>query len=181
MPTHYKYLIIGGGIAGTSATEIIRQNDEQGSLGIISAEPYPLYSRIMLSKPEFYTDRNAPESIFLKQPEWYSTNKIDFLNGRTVIKLDAAKKEITLKDGIILEYEKLLLAVGSHPRLLPDIKATEVKHILYLHTLDQAKEIHQRLNSSETIMVVGGGFISIELCDLLITLGKKVISVNVFP
>lgn len=181
MSTHYKYLIIGGGIAGTSAAETIRQNDKTGSLGIVSAEPYPLYSRVMLSKLEFYTGKNISESIFLKKPEWYSSNKIDFLGGKTAIKLDVSKKRIVLKGGIILKYEKLLLAVGTHPRPLPDIKAADAKNILYLHTLDQAKKINQQLTSSETIMVVGGGFISIELCDLLITLGKKVISVNVSP
>ena len=50
----YKYLIIGGGVAGTTATETLRQNDKDGSIAIVSDEPYIFYSRIMLSKPNFF-------------------------------------------------------------------------------------------------------------------------------
>lgn len=181
MPTHYKYLIIGGGVAGTSAAETIRGTDKEGTVGIVSSEPHRLYSRVMLSKPDFYTKKTAQESIFLKQPEWYSTNTIDFLGGKTVTALDTTQKQVTIDDGEMLSYEKLLLAVGVHPRPLPDLSTEDAKHVLYLHTLDHAREIIQRLDASKTVMVVGGGFISFELCALLTTLGKKVISVIISP
>ncbi len=181
MLTHYKYLIIGGGIAGTSAAETIRSTDTKGTVGIVSSEPHRLYSRVMLSKPEFYTKKNAQESIFLKQQEWYSGNNIDFLSNTIVVALNTAQKQITLHNGEVLSYEKLLLAVGAHPRPLPDLEGVDAGRILYLHTLDHAREIIQHLDVSGTVLVVGGGFISFELCSLFTTLGKKVISVIISP
>ncbi|MEA1929467.1 MAG: NAD(P)/FAD-dependent oxidoreductase [Patescibacteria group bacterium] len=181
MEKKYKYLIIGGGIAGTSAAETIRQNDPKGTLAIISTEPHLLYSRVMLSKPGFYTSKNASGSAFLKQPSWYSANQIDFLGSRTVIALDILKKQVALKNGVVLGYEKLLLATGVQPRSLPNLESVDAERILYLHTLDQAREIERRLISSETIVVVGGGFIGFEMCGLLTALHKKVISVNIGP
>ena len=53
----FKYFIVGGGIAGTTAAETIRAKDADGSIAIVSVEPYPLYSRVMLSKPSFLSDK----------------------------------------------------------------------------------------------------------------------------
>ncbi|MEK9178066.1 MAG: FAD-dependent oxidoreductase, partial [Patescibacteria group bacterium] len=88
MLTHYKYLIIGGGIAGTTAAETIRQYDKDGTLVILSNESHRLYSRIVLSKPEFYENAGAPRTLFLKKPEWYPVNNIDLLCNETVIGLN---------------------------------------------------------------------------------------------
>ena len=80
----FKYLIIGGGAAGVSAAETIRQNDPAGSIAIVSDEPYLLYSRVMLSKPYFFLGKVPFDQIWLKKEEWYKEKNITFLGGKTV-------------------------------------------------------------------------------------------------
>ena len=82
-----KYLIIGGGIAGTTAAETIRRHDSTGTITIVSDEPYPLYSRIMLSKPNFFLQKIPFEQIWLKKENWYEENKINLLLGKTAVQL----------------------------------------------------------------------------------------------
>jgi NAD(P)H-nitrite reductase large subunit len=181
MLTHYKYLIIGSGIAGTTAADAIRQHDKKGTLAILGNEPHRLYSRIVLSKPEFYEKSGAPNTLFLKDLGWYPRNGIDLLCGETVIGLDVGDNRISLASGKIIGYEKLLLSIGVQPNPLPDLEPAEARNILYLHNLDQANTILENIRGRETVLVVGGGFIAIELCDLLTKLDKKVISVISSP
>ena len=108
-----KYLIIGGGIAGTTAAETIRRHDASGSIGIVSDEPHRLYSRVMLSKPNFFLERIPFEQIWLKKDSWYAENDVGLIAGRRAAGLDAFKKTVTLDDGTPLAYEKLLLAIGG--------------------------------------------------------------------
>ena len=111
-----KYLIIGGGVAGTTAAETLRQNDPAGSITIVSDEPYPFYSRIMLSKPNFFLGKIPFENIFLKKENWYKEHNINFMGGVSASDLDSQKKIVSLSNGQIIEYEKLLLAIGGCAR-----------------------------------------------------------------
>ena len=114
----FKYLIIGGGIAGTTAAETIRQNDADGTIVIVSDEPYRLYSRIILSKPNFFLEKMPFDQIWLKPESWYAENKIELMYGRKATRLDAARKEIALDDGRQLSYQKLLISIGGCVRRL---------------------------------------------------------------
>jgi len=66
-----KYLIIGGGVAGTTAAETIREKDKEARIIIISDEPYPLYSRVLLTKPNFFMGKIPFDKIWLKDEDWY--------------------------------------------------------------------------------------------------------------
>lgn len=114
----YKYLIIGGGVAGTTAAETLRGRDKDGSIAIVSDEPR-FYSRIMLSKPNFFLEKIPFDSVWLRKEGWYEENKIEFLEGAVAVKLDIKTKIVELKDGKILQYEKLLLATGGEARPWP--------------------------------------------------------------
>jgi len=168
-----KYLIIGGGIAGTTAAETIRRNDPDGSIAIVSDEPYRLYSRIMLSKPNFFLEKIPFDQIWLKKESWYAENKINFLGGRTAVKLDSTAKVVTLDNAVELHYEKLLLAIGGCARKW-DTAGASRKGIYYLRTLDHAKEIISAVKSAKQAVAVGGGFISFEMCDMLKLAGLDV-------
>ncbi len=161
-----KYLIIGGGVAGTTAAETIRQLDPAGSCSIISDEPYRLYSRIMLSKPNFFLEKIPFDQIWLKQDEWYQKNNISLIAGQKATALDTAEKTVTLDDGTAITYDKLLLATGSCVRTW-DIPGADKQNIFYLRTLDDAKQIIAKVKSSKRAVVVGGGFVGFEMCDML--------------
>jgi 3-phenylpropionate/trans-cinnamate dioxygenase ferredoxin reductase subunit len=167
------YLIVGGGVAGTTAAETIRQHDATGSIAIVSDEPYRLYSRIILSKPNFFLGKLPFDSVWLKAPEWYTEHSIELLAGKRVVKLDPTAQTITLHEGTILQYKKLLLAVGGHSRIYP-VQGLAAEDTFYLHSLDDAKALIKKIKTAKRALIIGGGFISFEMCDLLRTSGVSV-------
>ena len=167
--TQFKYLIIGGGVAGTTAAETIRQNDLSGSIAIVSDESYRFYSRIMLSKPNFFLEKIPLEQIFLKNETWYKGQNINFLGGKTAVGMNAGEKTVSLDDGTVLQYEKLLLAIGGFPRKWDPqkIEGSDKKGVCYLRTLEDAKAIISGIKTAKSAVCVGGGFVSFETCELL--------------
>lgn len=168
-----KYLIIGGGIAGTTAAETIRQRDTTGSIAIVSDEPHRLYSRIILSKPNFFLGKLPFDSVWLKTHEWYREQNIALLAGKKAVGLDRFAKKITLAGGKEIQYEKLLLAVGGQPRTYP-VRNLAAEDTFYLHGLDDADAIIEKIKTAKRALIIGGGFISFEMCDLLRTAGISV-------
>jgi NAD(P)H-nitrite reductase large subunit len=167
--TQFKYLIVGGGVAGTTAAETLRQNDPTGSIAIVSDEPYLFYSRIMLSKPSFFLEKIPFEQIYLKNEAWYKEQNITFLGGKTAVGMNATEKTVTLNDGTALQYEKLLLAIGGYPRKWDPqkIEGADKQGIYNLRTLEDAKAIIQSIKTAKSAVCVGGGFVSFETCELL--------------
>src|ERR1041384_1748317 len=105
---HYKYLIIGGGLAGDAATKGIRELDSEGSIGLISMEPDPPYVRPYLSKGWW---KESPEEKIWRKTE----ERAELHLGRKVVQLDPMKKSVLDKEGEEYTYEKLLLATGGMP------------------------------------------------------------------
>ena len=166
MDNKVKYLIVGGGIAGTTAAETIRSQDKSGSIMIISDEPYPLYSRIMLSKPNFFLEKIPFDNIWLKKDSWYEEKEIILLAGKSVVSLDANNKKIILNDEKEIGYEKLLLAIGGCARKFSG-PGEDKKGIFVLRSLDDAKSIIAGTKVAKQAVAVGGGFVSFEMCEML--------------
>lgn len=173
MPRVFDYLIIGGGIAGTTAAEAIRQRDARRSIAIVSDEPRRLYSRILLSKPNFFLERMPFDQIWLKTDEWYNDQRIELLAGRTAVKLNAHEKIVELDDATQLHYGKLLLAIGSCARNWP-IPGVKKRGVFYLRTLDDAKAITRAVKNAKRGTAIGGGFIGFEMCDMMKRSGLEV-------
>ncbi|KKU52051.1 MAG: FAD-dependent pyridine nucleotide-disulfide oxidoreductase [Parcubacteria group bacterium GW2011_GWA2_47_10] len=170
---NYKYIIVGGGIAGTTAAEAIRTADKTGSLAIISDEQYRLYSRIMLSKPNFFLEKIPFENVWLKKEEWYSANNVAFMPGKKAVALDTSVRTITLDDGNVLTYEKLLLAPGGAARKFPG-PGGDKGGIFVIRSLDDAKGIIAKTKTAKKAIVIGGGFVSFEMCEMLRMAGVDV-------
>ncbi len=169
---HFKYLIIGGGIAGTTAAETLRKNDTEGSIALISDEPYPLYSRVMLSKPAFMRGEQSLESVWLKKTEWYEQNHITFMGGVSANSLDDSAKKVSLLDGREIEYEKLLLAIGAHARKWT-IPGSDKNGIYYLRGLDDTKAIIEAFKTKKKAVLIGSGCVSFEIADVLRSLNME--------
>ena len=168
-----RYLIIGGGISGTTAAETIRRSDPTGSIIIVSDEPYRLYSRIMLSKPNFFLEKIPFDQIWLKKESWYTENNVQLVLGKSAVRLDSQVKTVTLNTGEKLRYEKLLLAVGGCARRW-ELPGAEKRGIFYLRTLDDAKTIMAAVKTVKHAVAIGGGFVSFEMCDMLRLAGINV-------
>jgi len=161
-----KYLVVGGGVAGTSAAETIRAKDKTSPIHIVSDEPYRFYSRIMLSKPSFFLGKVPFDSVFLKNEAWAQDNTITTTFGQRVVSLDTTKKVATLGNGDTISYEKLLLALGCDVCRWT-IPGADKKGVHYLRTLDDAKGIIENVKGAKRAVVIGGGFIGFEMCDML--------------
>lgn len=161
-----KYLIIGGGISGTTAAETIRAKDKDATIVIVSDEPYRLYSRVMLSKPGFFLEKIPFDRIWMKEEKWYEDNNITLLTGKKAVELDAQSKIITLDGGEEIQYDKLLLSIGGHNRMLK-IPGVDKKGVVYLRNLDDTKEIISQIKKSKRAVIIGGGFVGFEMCEML--------------
>src|SRR3989344_556656 len=167
------YLIIGGGVAGTTAAETIRSRDKGGSIVIIKAEPHALYSRVMLSKRGFFLGQITEDRIWLKTKEWYGQNDISLLADRSAVSLEPEKQMLTLENGEGIKYQKLLLAIGSRPNKLK-VSGGEKNGVFYMYTLNDARKIIEAASAAKKAVIAGGGFIAFEMCDLLRQKGLEV-------
>lgn len=176
---HYKYLIIGGGLAGDGATQGIREHDAEGSIGMISMEPDPPYMRPNLSKGLW---KGRPEEKIWRKTAERGT---DIHLNRRITELDPAKKLVRDDQGQEYTYEKLLLATGGTPNHLPFGNG----NIIYYRTFQDYKHLRALTEKGDHFVVIGGSFIGSELAAALTIVGKKVtmvfpengISENIFP
>jgi NAD(P)H-nitrite reductase large subunit len=165
-----KYLIIGGGIAGTTAAEFICINDSSGSIAIVTEEPDRLYSRVLL--PHYLRDKIPFDRMFVRSMEDYAEKNIQLITNTKVEKINTESKKISLDNGEEIQYEKLLLSSGGKVNKL-DIKGSELKGVTYLRTNHDAKEIKEQMNKAKSGVVVGGGFIGIEFAQSFVKVGIK--------
>ena len=161
---HYRYLIIGGGLAGDAAVRGIRELDADGSIGMISMEPDPPYMRPNLSKGLW---KGRPiEKI------WRNTQSqgAELHLGRKVEKLDPQKKHILDNHDDEYTYDKLLLATGGSPIHLPFGGGD----IIYYRDFQDYQRLRKMADTKEHFVVIGGGFIGSEIAAALTIVGKKV-------
>lgn len=168
----YDYLIIGGGIAGTIAAEVIKEKDSSGSLTIVDSDPYPLYSKVLLSS--YLRNKIGFEKLFLRKESDYKDKKIDTFFREEVVKVDAQNKKVFLKSGSEIFYNKLLLASGGTPKKTINLEGVDNSKILYFRTLDDAKKIKEKMKDAKKVIVIGGSFISLELAELFFASGIDV-------
>jgi 3-phenylpropionate/trans-cinnamate dioxygenase ferredoxin reductase component len=166
---HYKYLIIGGGLAGDAAVRGIRELDVNGSIGMFSTELNPPYVRPNLSKGLW---RGRPLEKIWRNTE---SMNVELLLNRRVVELDTEKKCISDESGEEYTFDRLLLATGGSPIHLP-FGGDEV---IYYRDLQDYQRLRALSEQKQDFLVIGGGFIGSEIAAALTMNGKKV--VMVFP
>jgi len=169
----YDYLIVGGGIAGVTAAETIRQKDTSSSICIVSKESAPLYSRVFL--PHYIRGKIPREKVFLRTLDDYTDKNIDVLVGKEIVVANFDMHEVRLSDKGILNYGKLLIATGSTP-LRWRIIGEGLEPILRLQTIDdadRAEQVLRELKGKGDALVVGGGFIALEFLESAVAYGYK--------
>lgn len=175
----YRYLIVGGGMTGDSASRGIRDHDPDGSIGLFGAESHEPYVRPPLTKGLWSGKDEA--SIFRGTPDL----GVDVHAGTRVVSLDLAARTATADDGEMHSYEKLLLATGGTPRHLPG----DGEGVIYFRTLDDYHRLRGLAGDGVRVAVVGGGFIGSEIaaalssngCDVTIVFPDAGIGARLFP
>jgi len=161
----FMYVIVGGGLAGTSAIEGIRELDKKGSILLIAGEKHPPYDRPPLSKKLWFGKKKV-EEIFLHDEKFYGQNGVTVKTGTMVTSLDATKKILVDHKDNTYGFKKLLLATGGFPRTLP-IPGGNLEGICYYRYIDDYLRIRQEASAGKSAVVIGGGFIGSEIAAAL--------------
>ncbi len=163
--SHYKYLIVGGGMTASAAIQGIRELDQQHPIGLLSSELDPPYNRPPLSKGLWKGDKlDTVWSTFDDQG-------VELHLGRTAQRLDLLAKEVLDNTGARTTFDKLLLATGGAPRRLP----FGGDDIIYYRTLPDYRRLRALTERGQRFAVIGGGFIGWEMAAALAMNGKDVV------
>lgn len=156
-------VIVGSGAAGAAAAENLRAHGYEGPITLVGEEP-PI-DRPNVSKD--YLAGTAPEEWMpLRSPEFYSDAGINLITGRRVDSINRETRTVLMADGEELSYGALLFATGAEPRRLP-VPGADLPHVHYLRTLDDSKAIIAALETGTRAVVVGAGFIGLEVAASL--------------
>ncbi|MBZ9793641.1 FAD-dependent oxidoreductase [Rhizobium sp. 3T7] len=166
--THF--VIIGAGECGARTAFALREKGFDGEITLIGSEPLAPYERPPLSKA---TEEGAVEPKFIAEPEKYAAVGISLLTGVTVQDVDPDAKAVALSDGRTIAYDKLLFATGARARAFPGI-AEDSKHIRLLRTHADAVALRKAMVPGKHIVIIGGGFVGLELAATARALGTDV-------
>jgi NADPH-dependent 2,4-dienoyl-CoA reductase/sulfur reductase-like enzyme len=161
-----KFVILGGGmVAGYAAKELVELGMGSGQLTIVSAEAALPYERPPLSKG-FLAGRDTEESILINPEAFYRDHGIALRLGNRVSSVDGAARKLNLEGGGALPFESLILATGASVRTL-DVPGSRLDNIRYLRSLADSKAIRERAGAAHKAVVIGGGFIGMEVASVL--------------
>jgi 3-phenylpropionate/trans-cinnamate dioxygenase ferredoxin reductase subunit len=161
----YTYIIVGGGLAGASAVQGIRECDENGSVLLIGSEEHLPYDRPPLSKKLWFGKKKV-EEIFVHDQEFYDQNGVELALSTKAVSLDANQKTVTDDEGKSYRYEKLLLVTGGTPRSL-SIPGGDLGGLYYYRYLDDYLRMRREVAAGKSAVVIGGGFIGSEMAAAL--------------
>ncbi len=173
----FKYVIVGGGLAGASAVQGIRERDGQGGILLLGQERHLPYDRPPLSKKLWFGQKTV-EQIFVKDRGFYEANGVTLVQGVRALGFDPGRRVVTDDRGGAYRYDKLLLATGGTPRRLPGPGA-DLPGIYYYRTLDDYLGLKDKAVAGSSAVVFGGGFIGSEIAAAL-TIHKVAVTM-VFP
>lgn len=166
------YVVIGGGASGAIAAKTLREAGFEGEIVLISAEKHLPYDRTVLSK--FFLMREmGVESLYLWDEAFWSALGVKLLLGRRVMELDARSRTVVLDSGESIVYDKVLVATGGRPRKL-GIPGESLRGVFTLRTLDDAILIREWAAASRRAVLVGAGFLNMEIASALRSRGLEV-------
>ena len=166
-----KYLIIGHSAAAVGAIEAIRQNDNKGSITVLSNESYPLYSRCLLS---YYLAQSIPESgLKIRPDDWHDQHGVEVFTGKQVVEVIHPGQKVRCEDGSVYEYDKLLIATGGSPKI-PGNLPGEVEGIYVLRNIEDARRIEAKAGKGKKAVILGGGLVGMKAAFALKTRGLDV-------
>jgi 3-phenylpropionate/trans-cinnamate dioxygenase ferredoxin reductase component len=169
-------VIVGAGQAGFQVAASLRMEGYEAPITLIGDEPNLPYQRPPLSKG-FMAGKQEIEATALRPLAFYESHRIELVTGAKATEIDRVSRRVSLASTRAmpraLAYDALVLAVGARNRTLP-VKGAELDGVCYLRTDVEAVDIRQRLEQARDVVVIGGGFIGLELAAAARHLGKSV-------
>jgi len=173
-----QLLIIGGGHAAAQLCAALTEAAYSGRITLVSEESALPYHRPPLSKGFL---KQADDSLqHLRGDGFFDTHRIDVHLGDAALAIDRASKQVSLRSGLQLAYDQLVLATGARPRRLPGL-AEGLQNTVLLRSAEDALRLRRQLASAQAVVVIGGGFIGLELAATARALGKTVTVLEAAP
>ena len=166
-----KVLIVGGGHAGANTAFALRKDGFDGDITIISDESYLPYHRPPLSK-DFLKQNIAIEKLSFKSSNFYEEQNISINLNTRINTIDLESNHAKAKD-TSFNFDYLVFATGASPRLLP-MENADAKNLFYLRQITDVLSIQKSIGSSKNIVLIGGGYIGLEVASAMIELGLNV-------
>ncbi len=156
-----RYFILGGGVAALSAAKAIRETDPSGLIVLLTSEDALPYARPMLTKQ--LLGRLSAEDLAVESAAWYDAPGRDIivLTGRTVSAVDTEKKTVTLADGLVFPYDKLVYALGARC-FIPPFEGSRRANVVAIRTIADAQRVRELAKTARTAAVIGGGVLGLE-------------------
>ena len=172
-------VIIGAGHAGVQVAASLREEGYAGEVKLLSAEPHLPYQRPPLSKA-FLKGAMEADGLPLRAAQFYQDKGIDLLLGEEALVVDRSVQRVELASGGRLTYGHLVFATGARQRPL-DAPGIDLDGVLLLRDLTHARALRMRLGAARRIVVIGAGFIGLEIAATATSLGGEVTIVEVAP
>ncbi|MFB6104768.1 MAG: NAD(P)/FAD-dependent oxidoreductase [Halobacteriaceae archaeon] len=158
-----SYVIIGDGVAGSSAAEAINERDADADVTVLTDEGEPLYNRILIK--EFAKGKLPEAPISIHDEGWYEERGIDLRLNTLVTAVNPEAHTVATHDGEVIEYDKLLIAAGGTPNELP-VENADAEGIHHFWTFQDARRIREHAEAADTGVVVGAGLLGIDLAAI---------------
>lgn len=171
-----RLIVVGNGMAGINTVEqILKLAPDAYRITVFGSEPYPNYNRIQLS---YVLEKSKSiDEIILNSREWYAENGIELHTGTTVTRIDTAAKTAETSDGEIAPYDKLILATGSKPFMLP-VPGADKQGIVGFRDIADCETMLEAAGKYRKAAVIGGGLLGLEAAKGLLKLGMDVTVVH---
>lgn len=166
-----RYVIVGNGIAGVTAAQVVAGAEPGADIHLYAAEPYPYYRRPQL--PDYIAGAVTEADITYRPPDWYERQGIHVHLGSPVVELDVSCGRVRLVDGLLAPYDRLLLTTGGWA-WVPPIEGADRPGVFTLRTLDDARAIRAYARSVKEAVVIGGGLLGLETARALRALHLEV-------
>jgi len=169
---YQQIVIAGGGQAAAQTVDTLRRKGFTGKLTVVGEEPWLPYQRPPLSK-KYLAGALERERLLLRPAQFYAEHHVDVVTGRRVVEILRREQRVRLDDGALLAYDALVLATGSRPRILP-VPGAELSGVHFLRTLADADRIRAECTRGRRLVVIGGGYIGLEVAASAHELGLEV-------
>ncbi|HEY4700826.1 MAG TPA: FAD-dependent oxidoreductase [Streptosporangiaceae bacterium] len=169
MPSGPTFAIVGASLAGARAAEALRTEGFEGQIILIGHEAHYPYERPPLSKG-YLLGTEERDSFAVHEPGWYAEHGIDLRLSTGVTAIDRQLRQLTLSTGETVGYDKLLLTTGATPRLL-EVPGATANGVMYLRSVDDSDRLRETLSSASSVVIVGSGWIGLEVAAAARTAG----------
>jgi NAD(P)H-nitrite reductase large subunit len=157
-----RFVIVGNGMAGTTAAEHVRKNDPHARITLLALESYPLYNRVAL--PIFLKGKVQERNVMMRTAETHDLHDIELRLETVAVSVNAHEQTVLTTAGQELPYDRLLLATGGAPVPL-GIPGDDLNGVYQFQTLDDTKQLGARCEESRSALALGGSYIGYELAE----------------